>query len=246
MMLKTNQPRNRRMRVLALAPAAAIALLVTNIPLVAHGLSAVGQSDMLPASATEGKVTQKSHQSHAAPSDSAANEVIMITGTGSPDRNAKYFVTVDGEEFEGDLNSIPSDRVASMDVIKTDNGSTINIVLKKPGESNPAAAAQTMPKFPGGETEMLKWLKQNVEYPADVKPSEMPDKVKVIVKFTVNQDGEAVNPEIVRGGSASYNAEALKVIGKMPKWIPGTVKGKPVSVYYTLPIVFKKPVEDKK
>lgn len=260
MMLKSKPGKNRRMRVLALAPAAALALLVTNHPVIASGLSTVGQASLTPAATADGKGSEKSVNSNqTSPDVNDINEVVYIGRDdagdnseapnqsmridGKSDSSVKYSVTIDGEKFEGDLNTIPSDKVVGIDVIKSDSGSVINITTKKPGDSssNVAAAVQKMPQFPGGEKAMLQWLREHIQYPAEIKPADMPEKVRVIVKFVVDEDGRAINPEIMRGASAPFNREALKVIGEMPLWSPGTLNGKPTAVHYTLPVNFKKP-----
>lgn len=247
------------MRALALAPAAALALLVTNHPVIASGLSTIGQANLTSA-AVDDKVSEKTANhnhvtsgkindvTYVGKNDSGdnpetPNQTIIISG--KSDNPAKYSVIIDGEKFEGDLNTIPSDQIAGMEIIKTDSGKTIHIAMKKPGDTQVNATAQEMPQFPGGEKAMLQWLSEHIQYPAEIKPADMPEKVRVVVKFVVDKNGRAVNPEIVRGGGEPYNAEALRVIGEMPRWKPGTLNGEPVDVHYSLPVNFRKPDAEK-
>lgn len=81
------------------------------------------------------------------------------------------------------------------------------------------------------------WLSKKVKYPAAaVKKKE---EGRVIIKFIISQTGEVQKPQIIRSVSPSLDKEALRVISSMPKWNPGKQNGKPVAVYYTLPISFK-------
>jgi protein TonB len=96
---------------------------------------------------------------------------------------------------------------------------------------------EVMPVFPGGEKEMMKWLYDNIKYP--VIATEQGIQGKVILKFVVGPDGTVGSATVVRSLDPSCDKEALRVIGKMPKWIPGKQNGTPVSVYFTLPVTFK-------
>jgi TonB family protein len=61
------------------------------------------------------------------------------------------------------------------------------------------------------------------------------------VKFTVTEEGKVINPAVVRGvnGAPNFNTEVLRIINKMPNWIPGENKGKKVKVYFTMPFKFR-------
>lgn len=264
MMLKSKQCKSRKLRALALVPAAAAALLVTNLPAIATCLTTVGQSQLTVSSPdrkgnenadnnvtvekktvtapTKGKVENVTKPAETTAKAKDIN-VVHISGHDSTETDngtkatASYKILVDGEPYSGDINSIDPESIKSMNVMKGDQ-TTINIILKKPGDKDVRDASQVMPQFPGGEKAMLEWLAQNVEYP-DVKPDDQPEKVRVIVKFVVDKDGKAIDPEIVRGGPEVYNQEAIKVINKMPAWEPGLIDGEPVKVTYTLPINFK-------
>ena len=61
---------------------------------------------------------------------------------------------------------------------------------------------------------------------------------KVICRFVVEKDGSLSNITVVRSLDNSDDKEAVRIIKKMPKWIPGKLNGKVVRVYYTLPIKF--------
>ena len=96
---------------------------------------------------------------------------------------------------------------------------------------------EEMPEFPGGMGECMKWLGQNIKYPADAKEKGVQG--RVIVQFVVEKDGTIVNAKVVRGVDPDLDAEALRVVNQSPKWKPGKQKGEAVRVKYTLPIMFR-------
>lgn len=95
---------------------------------------------------------------------------------------------------------------------------------------------EVMPEFPGGIGALMKYLGENIKYPAEAKEKKIQGRVNVA--FIVNQDGSISDTKIIRGASPLLDAEALRVIGSMPKWKPGMQKGKAVRVQYTVPVVF--------
>ena len=62
---------------------------------------------------------------------------------------------------------------------------------------------------------------------------------KVFVSFVIDKKGSVLNAKIERGVDPLLDAEALRVVNSMPKWIPGKEKGKDVAVQFTLPISFR-------
>ena len=100
------------------------------------------------------------------------------------------------------------------------------------------------PEFPGGMDAMMKYLYENIKYPAEAEAAGKDG--RATVQFIVKKDGSIGNVEIIRSsGDNSLDTEAIRVIASMPKWNPGTQGGKPVNVKFTLPVVFKvqKPVK---
>ena len=97
--------------------------------------------------------------------------------------------------------------------------------------------ADKMPEFPGGMTGLMQHLSKNIRYPAEAHTNNIQG--RVVVSVIINTDGKATNAKIVQGVAPSLDAEALRVTGTMPDWIPGTKDGKPVNVKYTFPVVFR-------
>ena len=98
--------------------------------------------------------------------------------------------------------------------------------------------AEVNPAFPGGIAALMGYLGKNIIYPSLARENSLEG--KVIVKFYVDTDGAVKDPVVLKDGVGGGCAEeAIRVIKKMPKWSPGLQRGKPVKVYYTLPVSFK-------
>ena len=99
----------------------------------------------------------------------------------------------------------------------------------------PTDFADVMPQYPGGMTAFRKFLENNLKNPQDLEEGE---KVAVKIKFIVGYDGELKGFETIEDGGTSFNNEVIRVLKKMPNWIPGKMRGENVSVYYTVPVKF--------
>ena len=95
---------------------------------------------------------------------------------------------------------------------------------------------EQMPEFNGN---VVKYLSDNIKYPDAALKAGIEG--RVVVKFVVNELGAVKNPIIMRGLSPECDSEAVRVVSAMPNWKPGRHAGKPVSVYYNLPISFRLP-----
>ena len=95
---------------------------------------------------------------------------------------------------------------------------------------------EEMPEYPGGEMELRKFIANSVKYPTDAQDKGIQG--KVYVTFVVSKDGSIADAKIARGVNPSLDAEALRVVNALPKWMPGKQKGKAVNVSYTVPINF--------
>ena len=115
----------------------------------------------------------------------------------------------------------------------TDGGEEVYEVVEK------------MPEFPdGGMPGLMKYLSANIRYPEAAHKAGTQG--RVTVQFVVGKDGSIGNVGILRGVDPNLDAEAIRVISSMPKWKPGTQKGEPVNVKYTVPVMFRltpEPVE---
>jgi protein TonB len=110
------------------------------------------------------------------------------------------------------------------------------VIVEKPEETIYQHVEQ-MPEFKGGQAELMKWLNANLEYPVIAQENGVQG--TVTVRFVVKPDGSIGDPQIVKGLDPSCDKEALRVLKKMPNWVPGRQNGNAVSVYFNLPIRFR-------
>jgi TonB family protein len=118
-------------------------------------------------------------------------------------------------------------------------GSTIN--EQHAVEANNATAEQTQifsssdAQFPGGIESFRKFLTKNLVTPDDLQTDE---KKTVLVRFKVDVDGSISNAQILKSGGEKYDTEVLRVLNKMPKWVPATQNGVKVATWFTQPVSF--------
>ncbi|NDV64300.1 energy transducer TonB [Bacteroides sp. 224] len=93
-----------------------------------------------------------------------------------------------------------------------------------------------MPEFPGGAKELFNYINETLQYPENAAGNNIQG--QVVTSFIVQKDGSIKDIKIVRG-IKGLNSEAIRIISKMPKWIPGVHQGEVAAVRYTLPIEFK-------
>ncbi len=103
----------------------------------------------------------------------------------------------------------------------------------------PFTTVEIMPRYPGGDDEMFKFIGENLKYPESAEKANIQG--RVIIRFVVDKEGNVIEPKVLRGVDPACDAESLRVISMMPKWTPGKQNGKEVAVYFTIPIIFKIP-----
>ena len=108
---------------------------------------------------------------------------------------------------------------------------------KKPEPEKVFTAVEQMPQFPGGEGELMKYISNNIKYPAMAMENGVQG--RVVVQFVVTKDGSVGEVKVVRGKDPDLDREAVRVVKSLPKFIPGKMNGQAVNVWYTLPINFK-------
>ena len=96
------------------------------------------------------------------------------------------------------------------------------------------------PEYPGGMKELLKYMKENLQYPEEA--IEKGIEGRVICQFTVKTDGSIDNIVVLKSIHKSLDEEAIRLIKNMPKWKPGrNYKGEVQDCKYTIPVTFKLP-----
>lgn len=93
---------------------------------------------------------------------------------------------------------------------------------------------EQMPTYEGGDAALMKYIGENLKYPEEAKERGLQG--RVVVGFIIEKDGSLTNFKVLRAVDRALDAEALRVVKGMPKWIPGRQNGQCVRVRYLLPI----------
>ena len=157
---------------------------------------------------------------------------MMNKQTSNPLARFKYLLLVPLAVALLAMNSTAMRANVQKKVVKTTK------VTKKTGTTDKVyEVCEQMPIFPGGDAAMMKYLSENVKYPAlAIKAQEQG---RVVVSFTVEKDGAISDVKVARSVTPSLDAEAVRVVKAMPKWTPGKQDGQLVRVRYNVPVSFK-------
>ncbi len=93
---------------------------------------------------------------------------------------------------------------------------------------------EQMPIFEGGDAALLKYLRENLKYPDNTKDRGVQG--RLVIGFIVEKDGSLTDVKVLRPVDIDLDAEVLRLVKGMPKWIPGRHNGQRVRVRYLLPI----------
>ncbi|MEI8225815.1 MAG: M56 family metallopeptidase [Bacteroidota bacterium] len=119
---------------------------------------------------------------------------------------------------------------------KIDAGIEVKEEVIDKAETTPFVVVEQMPMFPGGDSELLKYIAENTQYPAAAKEQNIQG--RVIVRFCVTAEGGVSLISVLKGVSPELDAEAIRVVETLPAFKPGKQGGKPVPVWYMVPITF--------
>ena len=136
-------------------------------------------------------------------------------------------------EIEEVVLASTEDQTEFIDISEVEN----IVVEEEPEEEAPFMVVEDMPQFPGGDAALMEYLSKNIKYPAICRENNIQG--RVLIQFIVNRDGSIVEPEVIKSVNPYLDKEALRVISTMPKWKPGSQRGKPVRVKFTVPVNFR-------
>jgi TonB family protein len=100
----------------------------------------------------------------------------------------------------------------------------------------PFVVVEEMPMYPGGDIALLKYIAENTRYPEAAKINNI--KGRVIIRFCVTAKGNVSQISVLKGVDPELNAEAMRVVKTLSGFKPGKQAGKPVPVWYMVPITF--------
>ncbi len=133
-------------------------------------------------------------------------------------------------EDELEIDDTEADQETAVEIVEIDQEEEVE-------ETQVFYIVENMPEFPGGDAALRSYINQHVVYPEIAKENGIQG--RVFVQFVVNQKGEVEQVKVVRGVDPALDKEAVRVISSLPKWKPGSQRGKPVKVSYTVPINFQ-------
>lgn len=107
-------------------------------------------------------------------------------------------------------------------------------LLKSKGVA--ADKADVMPQYPGGQTELVRKLKQNIRYPQKAVERNISGVVKA--QFIVNADGSLGRVGVNSGISPLLAESVVKAIDRCTGWSAGITAGKPSRVRYEFDVEF--------
>lgn len=145
---------------------------------------------------------------------------------------------------------LPNDVIGTKTIVNTDPGTFLPMPVKSEpgnggGEKTVAKVDKTtpmngdevdvLPSYPGGMEAFRAFMRKNLQTPDELEEGQT---VSVRIKFVVDNNGKLKSFATVLDGGDAYNKEVVRVLKKMPDWIPGKAKGENVSVYHIIPVKF--------
>lgn len=233
MMNKRRTSEIGKTKYLLFAPLAGVLLMVSNIESVAREIG-----EQIPEVAEVQQKAEQALNTDVAVANPMAKEAIEVMNPAeSEEMDAEKAAEAELSKAE-EAKTEEADKVAEVKAeakaeVKVKNKAQADTTKKKKSWD---CIPETMPYFPGGRELLLKYLAVNIKYPASAVKAKKQG--RVIVTFIVQKDGSVTHAKIAKSIDPELDAEALRVVRGMPKWIPGTQLGKPVNVKYTLPVKF--------
>jgi len=109
-------------------------------------------------------------------------------------------------------------------------------VQEEEAEPEPFVVVEEMPMYPGGDEALLAYIAEHTVYPEVAKENNIQG--RVVVRFCVTSKGGVSQVSILKGVDPELDEEAKRVVGTLPAFKPGKQGGKPVPVWYMVPITF--------
>lgn len=163
-----------------------------------------------------------------------SSSVTQICDTSIPNEVNSRTIKVDKHPITGDIDI--------SDTVKKRHTETTDSAVSSNNEQLGGIAQEISPIFPGGDKALFEWIHSRLEYPQ----SAIADSIegRCIVQFVVKTDGSVGDVKVLRPLHPALDSEAVKVVRTLPDFQPGQINGIVVDLWYTVPIVFKLPVNN--
>ena len=96
----------------------------------------------------------------------------------------------------------------------------------------PFYGPEKLPECPGGTEKFIEFLKENLRYS---EIDSIANNTYTDVKFTIDYNGQVINPKITRKIHPKVEAEILRVMSLIPRWTPGILANETVQVMPDFP-----------
>ena len=136
--------------------------------------------------------------------------------------------TQDDLSMKGNVEAPPEEEIIVEEVKEQ--------VIRQEAPKEIFTVVEEQPTYPGGDEARIRFLQENIKYPEEAK--ELGIQGKVFVTFVVEVDGSITDVRVLRGIGGGCDAEAIRVVKSMPRWMPGKQRAQPVRVQFNLPIKF--------
>ncbi|HLN21130.1 MAG TPA: TonB family protein, partial [Bacteroidales bacterium] len=140
------------------------------------------------------------------------------------------------------VNSSPKWEPAANPEARQPFNTTVNLKFQLPDQITPDdvfVVTEQMPMYPGGDAALLDQIRNTTKYPQDALDQKIEG--RVIVRFVVTAKGAVESATVLKGVHPSLDAEALRVVSSLGRFMPGSQGGKPVNVWYMVPVTFTLP-----
>ena len=147
-----------------------------------------------------------------------------------------------GEAVVRAINESPRWEPAKNNEIQDPFSTTVTVKFELPDKvtaDDTFIVVEQAPEYPGGSTALLDFLQSNLRYPEAARSEKAEG--RVIVRFVVNTKGKVEDAAVIKGVHPLLDAEALRIVGLLSGWLPGAQGGKPVNVWYMVPVTFTLP-----
>lgn len=156
----------------------------------------------------------------------------------------KSFILITSEIQKGHIMKVKENKINNkeeyvlyIDTTETKSKNFNNYLIKNINQFDSYLTyIQKLPEYVGGEEKLYKYLGKNIVYPTIARENNISG--IVIINFIVEKDGSISNARIIKEIGGGCGLEALRVVRAMPKWVPGKQDGKPIRVFFNLPIKF--------
>jgi TonB family protein len=254
MMKKKTYSPYRKLKLLLVLPVAAVLLFAFASPRYIYADTAPAELTIMQAEAltqvlVRGVVYREDGTPFPGVSVNVSGTTLMIT-TGSDGRfelsnvstDALLILTHKGYMHQTIKPQFDKEMQVKMSPVpENDNRASVKPVSdRRPGDGKEIkeifVVVEEMPRFPGGDQALFNHVYENVKYPPEAKAQGIQG--SVILRFVITAEGKVADVTIVRGVHPLLDEEAVRVMNTVPDWTPGRQGGRPVDVWYSVPINF--------